>query len=248
MQIRKSHIALMLVVGTMLSLGCAQRHEPAPATQTPQRFRKTITRRAEYRYLLYLPRDYAIDSKRRWPLVIFLHGKGERGDDLERVKSHGPPKMVKQGREFPFVLASPQCPDKQRWNVDDLNALLDDLLARHRVDRDRVYVTGLSMGGWGTWQWISKYPQRFAAAVPICGGADRMLFDRTNLPPVWAFHGDQDKAVPVEESRHMVEKWRQDGGEAKLTIYPGVGHDSWKKAYDDPAMWQWLLSHKRENH
>ena len=245
----KTLTALLVAAAVIVAagLGCAsQQSQSAAGKQSPANLKTTVTRQITERYLLYLPTDYSADPQKRWPLVIFLHGKGERGENLDDVKAHGPPMLVAEGRQFPFVLVSPQCPDKQRWNSDNLDALLDDLLARYRIDADRVYLTGLSMGGWGTWQWISRRPERFAAAVPICGSGDRALIDRGKLfPPVWAFHGDEDEIVPLEESKRMVEKWRSDGGEVKLTVYPGVKHDSWTQTYQNQEMWDWLLSKKR---
>jgi predicted peptidase len=246
------HALAIAAVSMLMAMGCASHsHDPphvVPGEQTPQALHQSVSHVAEVRYLLYLPEDYARDSQKSWPLVIFLHGAGERGDDLEKIKLHGPPMLVAKGKQFPFVLVSPQCPANSYWHIDDLEALLDDALSRYHIDRDRVYVTGLSLGGWGTWQWITYHPERFAAAVPICGAGDPFLIGWiVKLPPVWAFHGADDKVVPPIESQRMIDKIHEKGGEAKLTIYPGVGHDSWKKAYDDPDMWEWLLAHKRSD-
>src|SRR5207247_5709557 len=128
----------------------------------------------ELGYLLYLPKDYNAKSGRRWPLMLFLQGAGERGTNLSLVSVHGPPKLVKQGREFPFILVSPQCPADQRWDNDALLALLDDVIARHKVDTNRIYLTGLSMGGFGAWSLAARYPERFAAVAPICGGGEQI--------------------------------------------------------------------------
>ena len=215
--------------------------------QTPQTLHKKVERNVDLHYLLYLPKTYATDDKQHWPLVIFLHGAGERGNDLELLKRHGPPKLVAQGKDFPFVLVSPQCPADTRWNIPDLDALLDDIIDRYRIDSDRVYVTGLSMGGMGTWRWITEHPERFAAAIPICGAGDPFLVNWKKVPPVWAFHGEADPTVSVEESKRMVDAMLKHGGDAKLTIYPGITHDSWTATYDNPAVYEWLLSHKRKN-
>ncbi len=123
----------------------------------------------KYEYLLYLPEGYA-EQEASWPLLLFLHGAGERGDSLALVNVHGPPKLIEQGQGFPFIVVSPQCPEDQRWSVKTLDKLLNDIVAQYRVDEDRIYVTGLSMGGFGTWNLAARFPHRFAAIAPICGG------------------------------------------------------------------------------
>ena len=196
----------------------------------------------EMDYLLYLPKDY--DEKDSWPLVLFLHGAGERGDDLELVKKHGPPKMIANGHEFPFIVASPQCKKDQRWEPLPLLALITDLESRYHVDPNRIYVTGLSMGGFGTWSLASFAPHKFAAIVPICGGGERWYARQLSHLPIWAFHGTADQAVPVERTKDMIEALKRTGGEPKLTLYEGVGHDSWTQTYENPKLYEWLLSHK----
>ena len=121
-------------------------------------------------YLLYLPSDY--EKNESWPLLLFLHGSGERGDDLEKVKKHGPPKLIEAGKQFPFVVVSPQCPKDRRWEPIELVALLDDLITRYKIDQDRIYVTGLSMGGFGTWRLAAYAPEKIAAIAPVCGGGE----------------------------------------------------------------------------
>ena len=177
-----------------------------------------------------------------------MHGAGERGDDIEVVKKHGPPKLVDAGEDIQAIIVSPQCPTGEWWNnkVEALAALLDEIEASYRVDPDRIYVTGLSMGGFGSWALATEQPDRFAAIVPICGGAVLLsAFQLTKLP-IWAFHGEADSVVPVEESRRMVEALQRFGStQAKLTIYPGVNHDSWTQTYENPEVWEWMLSQKR---
>ncbi|HOK66613.1 MAG TPA: prolyl oligopeptidase family serine peptidase [Anaerohalosphaeraceae bacterium] len=196
-------------------------------------------------YLLYLPPDY--EQKDSWPLLVFLHGAGERGSDLNRVKAHGPAKLVEQGRDFPFVIVSPQCPEGQWWPIlgREVLALIDEMLERYKIDPDRVYLTGLSMGGYGTWAIASAWPERFAAIVPICGGGRPFTAANLEKVPVWAFHGAKDPVVPLSESQQMVEAVNRAGGKAKLTVYPDAEHDSWTQTYDNPELYQWLLSHRR---
>ncbi|MFN3167269.1 MAG: prolyl oligopeptidase family serine peptidase [Phycisphaeraceae bacterium] len=215
--------------------------------QTEGRIDVEVKRTDTLKYLIALPSDYEKDGD-AVPLILFLHGAGERGDDLKKVKSHGPPKMVAQGHDFGAIVVSPQCPAGSWWTdeIDMLVALLDKIEREYNVDKDRVYVTGLSMGGYGTFALAARQPDRFAAAVPICGGG--MYFDALRLSrlPMWVFHGENDRVVPVEESTRMVETINARNGEnARLTTYPGVGHNSWDKAYGDEAMWKWLFDQKR---
>ncbi|NOX53455.1 MAG: prolyl oligopeptidase family serine peptidase [Planctomycetes bacterium] len=194
-------------------------------------------------YLLYVPPDY--DKKEAWPLVLFLHGAGERGKDLERVKRHGPPKLVEEGKNFPFLLVSPQCPPDHWWNPLELTALLDQVVAQYKVDEDRIYVTGLSMGGFGTWALATYTPERFAAIVPICGGGEVLTARRLVNLPIWVFHGAKDSVVPLRRSQEMVDAVNQAGGHARLTVYPEAGHDSWTETYNNPQLYRWLLEQRR---
>jgi len=213
--------------------------------QRPRVLRARITKKVFCRYLLYLPRDYGKD-KRRWPLMLFLHGAGERGDDLEKVKRHGPPKLVAAGREFPFIIVSPQCPEDEVWSNDVLIALLDYMVEDYQVDEDRVYLTGLSMGGYGSWNLACTHPERFAAVVPICGGGFSLAVHKMKRIPVWVFHGAKDDVVPVEESRRMVRALQNCGGNVKLTIYPDAKHNSWTPTYENPKLYEWLLKQRRK--
>ncbi len=195
-------------------------------------------------YLLYLPVEYAVGDK-DWPLVLFLHGAGERGDDLDLVKKHGPPKLVDEDSVFKFVLASPQCPQGKIWSKDILRALLDEIIENYRIDIDRIYVTGLSMGGYGTWELATAYPEMFAAIAPICGGGDTLKAWRLRQMPIWAFHGEKDRVVPVSESTHMIEAVKAYNKEVKFTTYPEAGHDSWTESYHNQALYEWMLAQRR---
>jgi len=214
--------------------------------QSAERFEATIG----LDYLLYVPETYSAAGD-PVPLVLFLHGAGERGDDVARVAAHGPPKMIAAGTNFPAIVVSPQAPEGDWWNLraNDLLALLDDIARRYNVDADRVYVTGLSMGGYGAWALLQAAPERFAAAVPICGGGDARRAGRSDAlreVPIRVFHGDADRVVPVQESIDMVEAIREAGGRnVELTVYPGVGHDSWTQTYEDPQLWEWMWSQRR---
>lgn len=217
-----------------------------------RRFQKevTITKQVGLSFLLSLPKDYEENDRVAYPLVLFLHGMGERGEDLNLVKKHGPPKLAEE-RDFPFILVAPQCPiDIERYStwhlyMDDLNALIDEIIAQYRVDKQRIYVTGLSMGGYGTWDLAKRYPEKFAAAAPICGGGSTKQIEKLKNVPVWAFHGAKDEVVPVEESVRMVDALSEVGGNVRLTVYPDANHDSWTETYNNPDFYKWLLSHKK---
>jgi len=196
-------------------------------------------------YLLYLPDEYGSSTDVKWPLILFLHGAGERGDSLDLVKRHGPPKLVEQGQDFNFIIVSPQCPNRQRWSPDLLNNLLDDVILKYRVDEDRIYVTGLSMGGFGTWELASKYPQRFAAIAPICGGGNPEQAWNMRHLPIWVFHGTKDDVVSVSLSEAMVEALNKYNDQVKFTVYPEANHDSWTETYNNPELYTWFLQHSK---
>jgi len=213
-------------------------------SQNAHELKKEIRRTVAVKYLLYVPKEYERGEK-CWPLMLFLHGAGERGDNLGLVKKHGPPKIAEQRDDFPFVLLSPQCPDGHWWRTDVLNVLLDEIVAEYRIDEDRVYVTGLSMGGYGTWALAIEYPNRFAAIAPVCGGGIPLLTRRIAHLPVWVFHGAKDTTVPLEESQRMVDALKRFGGNVKFTVYPEAKHDSWTQAYGNPELYEWFLRHQR---
>ena len=197
-------------------------------------------------YLLYLPPHY--DSLNKWPLILFLHGRGERGSNLRMVKRHGLPKRLANGDDFPFIIVSPQCPAGSYWTeeLDALNALLDHIVAEYKVETSRIYLTGMSMGGRGTWFLAGRTPERFAAIAPVCGaGLNWIAQERLGKLPVWIFHGDADDVVPAYEADNMARWLREAGGNVKLTIYPGVSHDSWTQTYNNPELYEWFLSHRR---
>lgn len=214
--------------------------------QIPSTFSATITREVSLPYLLYLPPEY--EQQGDWPLVMFLHGMGERGSDLSAVTIHGMAKLIAAGQDFPFVVVSPQCPLGSYWTeqLEALEALLDHVTDTLKIDQRRVYLTGLSMGGYGTWYLASRCPQRFAAIAPICGGGLPWAAERLAQVPVWAFHGSKDDIVHPQESRRMVQAVKEAGGSARLTMYKDVGHNSWAQAYDNPKLYQWMLRHSRE--
>lgn len=218
------------------------------AKQKSCKFEKEIKKKIALNYLLYLPKTYDLDEK-EWPLILFLHGRGERGNNLQKVKLLGIPKIIEENDDFPFIVVSPQCPNDSYWTLktEELMKLLEQITANYRVDTDRIYLTGLSMGGFGAWSLASEYPDAFAAVVPICGGGDRGAQVRAHLmkhTPVWAFHGAKDEVTSPDESRKMVEILEQCGGNVKFTLYPEADHDSWTKTYNDPELYEWLLEQR----
>ncbi|MFT5523273.1 MAG: putative peptidase [Pirellulaceae bacterium] len=222
--------------------------EPAPGKQVSATAKFSVTQgdtktEVEMRHWIFLPADYGAKETGS-PLLLFLHGAGERGDNLPIVKKHGPPKIADSKKDFPFITVSPQCAVGKRWNADEMIGFLDYLEANHKVDKSRVYVTGLSMGGYGTWTLLAKNTGRIAAAIPICGGGDPEQAKNMTAVPIWAFHGDADPVVPASRSEKMIAAIKAaDGTKAKLTLYPKVGHDSWTETYDNPEIYKWLLSH-----
>jgi predicted peptidase len=217
--------------------------EDQPGVQKAAKLDRQVT--VHLNYLLYLPKDY--DQKESWPLLLFLHGSGERGDDLELVKKHGPPKLIDAGKEFPFIVVSPQCPQERWWEPIELVALLDDISSKHKVDADRIYVSGLSMGGFGSWRLAFYAPNKFAAIAPICGGGEKYWAKQIAHLPVRAFHGAKDTGVPPERSQMMIDELMKYGGRPTLTIYPEAGHDAWTETYNDPKLYEWLLQQKRSS-
>ncbi len=216
-----------------------------------ERFEQAICKKASLGFLLVLPDGYQ-STGAAWPLILFLHGAGERGSRLEDLKEHGLVRVAVRNPGLPFVVLAPQCPPDSLWDdhLDDVSALLDRTTASLNVDPDRVYLTGLSLGGYGAWYLACLQPKRFAALAPICGGGVTLRGFPARAAalahlPIWAFHGALDPVVPVRESEVMVDAVRQAGGDAKLTVYSGAAHDAWTQAYNDPHLYEWFLKQRR---
>lgn len=208
-------------------------------------------------YLVYLPPNAVKAAKREWPGIIFLHGSGERGTNVWDVTKHGPPKILKNETDFKFVVISPQCPPGKRWDVDEVTAFIKEMRHRYPIDPDRLYLTGLSMGGSGTWNMLLAHPGMFAAAVPICGRTDTNALahlpaeklEKLKRVPIHIFHGEKDPTVPVANSKEMAAALKACGANVELTVYPEAVHDSWTQTYDKPELYTWMLSHNRKtNH
>jgi predicted peptidase len=218
----------------------------ALAAAPVQQVRSTIVQ-TQIDYLLFQPKSYS-DKGAPVPLIVFLHGSGESGHDLEKVKKWGPPAIVESHPDFPFMVVSPQAPQPNGWDVDALKAMLDEVLAKYNVDRSRIYLTGLSMGGYGAWEMAMRYPDYFAAIAPICGGGNARRAERLKNIPTWVFHGAKDKAVPESESAVLVDALKAAGGNVKYTVLPEGGHvDSWVYAYDSKTgLFDWFLQQQRK--
>jgi predicted peptidase len=203
-------------------------------------------------YLFSLPSAYDDTPDKKWPLILFLHGAGERGDNLDDLKVNGIPKIVEARDDVPFITVSPQCPENSLWNdhIEALDALLIEVEETYRVDPDRRYLTGLSMGGFGSWFFATLYPDRFAAVVPICGGTWPLYGFPERIKilknvPIWAFHGAKDPVVPLEASQQLVNVLEAHDGNVRFTVYPEAEHDSWTETYDNPELYDWLLKQRR---
>jgi predicted peptidase len=201
--------------------------------------------KALYEYQLYLPKDYT-SAKKTYPLVIYLHGGSQRGDDLNKLNEYGLPYQVKQGQHYEFIIASPQCPTGKFWSTDNwFEPLYDELVKKYRIDPKRMYLTGISMGGYGTWQTAVAYPDKFAAILPLCGGCDDSTqICRINHVPVWAFHGAADDVIPIEETERLVRRLNECDGRVKFTRLPNAGH-AIQHIYGDRSIYDWLLQQRK---
>jgi predicted peptidase len=255
-----SRISLM---GTLLAVQASPTAQAADAWQDSFSRNEFQSGGATLRYRLCAAAESTSGTKP--PLVLYLHGAGERGDDNAAQLKHGVVEFHRRQATHPCVVLAPQCPAGRKWVEVDWGdssgsatfpsepseplrlaiAVMDGLIAAGRVDPDRLYVTGLSMGGYGTWYAAGMPGSRFAAAAPICGGGDPAWAKRYLGLPLWAFHGDDDRAVPVGRSREMIAAVRAAGGEPKYTEYPAVGHDCWTRTYADDAFHEWLFAQRR---
>jgi predicted peptidase len=214
-------------------------------------------------YRLLLPKD--LESGHRRPLVLFFHGAGERGVDNQKQLIHGTSLFLKpENRDrFPCLVVAPQCPEGEQWvdmpwGADSGErpekpspamrlalAILDSVIQEHPVDTNRLYVTGLSMGGYATWDCVTRFPGRFAAAAPVCGGGDeRTVTGAVARVPVWAFHSDDDGVVKFKRTANMIQAMRDASGHPRFSAYSGLGHNAWDKAYSEPELLPWMFAQR----
>ncbi|WP_420322259.1 prolyl oligopeptidase family serine peptidase [Flagellimonas sp.] len=200
------------------------------------------------KYYLYYPEAYDSHAEEDFGLLLFLHGGGESGGNLEEIKENGPPKLLVEGKQFPFLVLAPQNPHKKKWwNTEAVMQLLDSVVNTNRVDKMRIYLTGLSRGGSAAWQLSTQYPNKFAAMAVVCGMAPLPYAHWIDKKmPIWVFHGDQDEVISVEESDKMVDKLKHMGYNVKYTRYEGVGHNSWERAYVNDSLYTWFNEQKRD--
>lgn len=211
-------------------------------------FSTSLNLSVSFKYYIYFPDNY-YDSDTSFPMVLFLHGSGERGDDIRLVEEHGIPKMINNGHTFPFITVAPQCPKFQRWSEPlyskSLIFLVEEIIRNNRVDIGRIYATGLSMGGYGTLSIAKERPDLFSAIIPVCGGMDTTNIANLKEIPIWLFHGDADEVVPVENSELIYDLLKPINPDIKITIYKGVDHNSWDRTYDNKKMYEWMLKQNK---
>jgi len=249
-----------LFLATFMSSDCSS------AAENRDRFEARVYQDGDYKLPYRLLRPKYDDAKKKYPLVIFLHGAGERGDDNQKQLVHGMNDFASDEimAKYPTFLMAPQCPEGEKWADVDWGAMsstlpekpsrslaavmkaADALQKEFPIDAGRIYITGLSMGAYGVWDALARWPEKFAAAAPVCGGGDPAYASKMTDVPIWAFHGDEDKAVKVQRSREMIAALKATGATPKYTEYPGVGHDSWTRTYSDPALYEWLFVQRRK--
>lgn len=232
-----------------LSSGALADEKPAAGKQVEQSLKTEAA--GDVPYLLYLPKEYGEDGAgKKWPIMLFLHGRGESNGPLSIVKKWGPPRMVERGEDLPYIVVSPQCPSASSWSAPEQQAGILELLGHieksYAADGDRIYLTGLSMGGFGSWKLAAEHPARFAAVAPICGKGNPADGENLKSVPIWAFHGTEDGAVPFQSSVDMVEAIKAAGGtRVRFTSLEGIGHNSWSAAYATPELYSWFDKHTR---
>lgn len=234
---------ILLLIACLLLGNCAAQN----SSQLIEDVEETVSIE-NLRYYLYYPEDYEQRKKEKFPLLLFLHGGGESGDSLATLKSNGPPKLIAEGKQFPFLILAPQNPHKKKWwNTRAVMQLLDTIVTNNRVDKNRIYLTGLSRGGGAAWELVVQYPDKFAALAVVCGMTPLPYASWINKElPIWVFHGTADKSIPYSESETMVNKLQSMGYTVKFTSYEGVGHNSWVQAYTTQALYDWLVQQEKK--
>ncbi len=231
---------LILLIITSLHLG-------AFAQISEHSFDEKVEVPVNLDYVLYTPEGYK-ESKKDYPLIVFLHGAGERGEDLSKVSVHGPLNYINQGNKIDAVILAPQCPEGVYWRAHEVAALVKKVIKENRIDESRVYLTGLSMGGYGVWATGGEYPELFAAMAPVCGAIYRPIYrniSHIQKMPIWVFHGALDDVVSPTNSNEMVKTLKAAGSDVKYTVYPFANHNSWTETYNNPELYKWMLAQKK---
>ena len=243
----------LLAAGLLAALAVSASAEDKPKTGFID---KTFTNadKTTSPYVVFVPKDY--DGTKEYPVILFLHGAGETKQPNAKKEGQLPvnvgigPAIKKREKDFPFIVVIPRA-EGFGWGADSANAkralaMLDEVNKEYKTDANRQYLSGLSMGGMGTWSIAMAHPDRFAAIVPVCGRGDTKTAEKIKDLPCWCFHGDADASVKVEGSREMIDAIKKAGGSPKYTEYPGVGHNSWDKAYATDELYTWLLAQKKK--
>lgn len=222
--------------------------QPIAGKQVEQSLEVTTGKTVDY--LVYLPKGFDPESDKQWPLMMFLHGRGESRGPLSLVAKWGPPRFAERGDDLPYILISPQCPAENRWadegQQQGLLELLDHVTKKYQADRRRIYLTGLSMGGQGTWALATNHGERFAAIAVVCGRSDPSKVGKLKDLPIWVFHGTDDRVVPEKYSTEMIAAIRKAGGkQVRYTSLEHLGHNSWSAAYAIPELYSWFNKHQR---
>lgn len=232
----------LLFLGSLFGLGgCSAQ------TQIIEGEQKVVTQE-NLRYYLYYPKDYETGNDEGFGLLLFLHGGGEAGGTIEELKKNGPPKLLAEGKQFPFLVLAPQNPHKRKWwNTEAIIQLLDSIVENNNVDKKRIYLTGLSRGGSAAWELATQYPKKFAAMAVVCGMAPLPYAHWIDKKmPIWVFHGDEDDVIAVTQSDKMVAKLKEMNYDIRYTRYPNVGHNSWSRAYTTEELYEWFAKQKQE--
>lgn len=208
----------------------------------------TVSVKNDLKYLLYTPDGYEASTE-SYPLVIWLHGGDQGGSDLDKVKSSGIPKLIEDGKKFPFLVFSPQNPSEELlYPIEKVDAALEEVASKYRVDRSRIYVVGFSRGGFVAWALAEQFPDKSATIVPIAGGGNRHYLNRTNEKAAfWVFHGSNDNVIPLSDSVVLYERLKALDRNARLTVLEGVDHSGIEWAtLNDAELWDWLLKQRLE--
>lgn len=234
---KRSRSTLIILIILPLMVQSQEQYKPSEVHE-----KTNVNIDLDFKYLVRLP-SRKINVSEVLPLIIFLHGSGERGDNPEMLKSHGPWNYADRHPDFPFIIVAPQCREGETWEPVTLDLLLDRIIADYHVDTLRIYLTGLSRGGFGVLDWVLYKPHRFAAIAPICGASNYHVLTANILKdtPAWVFHGGMDEIIPVVFSENLVKALQEQGANARLTIYPDAGHDAWTETYLNPELYGWFL-------
>ena len=247
-------VAMPVVLGGMYML-TKMHHAVAQPDATPiktgyttHKFAKVEPVKLKSDYLLFLPEDYGTPGK-KFPVILFLHGSAERGCNPDKLKEFGPFTQVARDSRFPFIIVGPVCPPNKWWSDAEVTlsvmAMLDKICTDYAVDRDRIYLTGLSMGGFGTWSLAEQYPNTFAAIAPVSGGGNPYRAKEIKHIPAMIFHGQNDRNVPVWQAQQMAMSLTQVGGDAKLLVYPNASHNIWGQVYSRSQLYEWFMEHTK---